>query len=111
MEADPDSYSMSAPAVLMLALTDNLGAVQWEYTVGSKVVPVLEIRRWDTHDAAQWCGVKDIKEYSVSPEKVQELLDILKERQSNRGGAESVEEEISGEAAELSAPALQKGGR
>ncbi len=111
MEADPDSYSMSAPAVLMLALTDNLGAVQWEYTVGSKAVPVLEIRRWDTHDAAQWCGVKDIKEYSVSPEKVQELLDILEERQSNRGGAESVEEEISGEAAELSAPALQKGGR
>ncbi len=101
LEKEPDFYSMAAPAVLMLALTDNLGVVQWEYTIGSGKASVLEVRKWSADDAARWCGVNEIKEYSGSPEKVQELLDILKERQSHGGVEESMEEEISGQSAEL----------
>lgn len=73
LEGEPYLYSMAAPATLMLALTDNLGLVKWSYWMESGTF----IQYWRINDALQWCGVDDIKEYGSSPEKVQELLDIL----------------------------------
>lgn len=73
LEGEPYLYALAAPATLMLALKDNLGIVEWDYRMES----VSSMFYWRTENASQWCGVEDIKEYGSSPEKVQELLDIL----------------------------------
>lgn len=70
--------SMVPAATLMLALIDNLGEVKWSYCIGqgSFETPVFVI--WDVESAQNQYGIENLKEYGSSPEKVQELLDILK---------------------------------
>lgn len=80
LKGDPYRYGVAAPSVLMLALTDNLGIVQWNYEIGSENVGAKlgsAMITWSTAAAEEWCGVENLKEYGSSPEKVQELLDIL----------------------------------
>lgn len=66
---------MTDTSVLMLALTDNLGEVQWLYQPGQEASELLA--SWNIQEAEGYCGVGDIKDYGDSPEAVQELLDIL----------------------------------
>lgn len=73
LEGEPYFYSLAAPASLMLALTDNMGEIVWKYSVAGGSC----WQKWSAEGAAGWCGVEDIKEYSKSPEKVQELLDLI----------------------------------
>lgn len=79
LEGEPYLYSMGAPAALMLALTDNLGVVEWRFPLWAGG----SAQSWSKQQAADWCGVEDIKEYASSPEKVQELLDILADRRED----------------------------
>lgn len=72
-EGEPYQYSVAAPAALLLALTDNLGVVEFRYqTAGGS-----SWEKWTAQQAAKWCGAEDLKEYGSSPEKVQELLDLI----------------------------------
>lgn len=73
LEGEPYFYSLAAPASLMLALTDNMGEIVWKYSVAGGSC----WQKWSAEGAAGWCGVEDIKEYSKSPEKVQELLNLI----------------------------------
>lgn len=73
---------MQITAVLMLALIDNLGEVQWFYTMETPEGIVNDaVYYCDMQWAEAWCGVSDIKNYGESPESVQELLDLLEERE------------------------------
>lgn len=71
---------LSETAVLMLALTDNLGKVQWQYTelmddgTEDQIISYVDIER-----AQSLLGVDDLKAYAESPEKVQELLELVKQ--------------------------------
>lgn len=71
---------LSATAVLMLALTDNLGKVQWQYTASMDDGTEDQIISYVDIDQAQsLLGVDDLKAYAESPEKVQELLELVKQ--------------------------------
>ena len=95
---------MTDTSVLMLALTDNLGEVQWVYQTGQEASEVLAA--WNIQEAGEYCGVEDIKAYGDSPEAVQELLDILARTGTgeNSGGETRTSEEsgVSGDPQELS---------
>ncbi len=74
------NQEMSKTAVLMLALIDNLGEVQWNYAVIAEdgtENDVLYTSYVDIDMVQQWLGVDNIKAYAESPEKMQELLDLL----------------------------------
>lgn len=75
----PTFWEMAAPATLMMALTDNLGVVNWKYRVMMDGKENSVFSMWDLSDAEEWCQVDDLKAYGASPEKLQELLDILEE--------------------------------
>lgn len=68
--------SVYAASTLMLALTENLGVVQW-FCGPSENGWVLDTAVLDVEEAERLCGVTDLKAYGKSPKKVQELLDIL----------------------------------
>ena len=84
---------MAPAATLMLALIDNLGAVKWswrmaegydEYSVFVKwnveqAEDSISVK-WDVEQAEEWYGIEHLKEYGTSPEKVDELLDILEQK-------------------------------
>lgn len=85
---------MQITSVLMLALIDNLGEVQWYYTMTTPDGAVDDAAHYlDAGQAADWCGVENIKDYGASPEKVQELLTILEEKEAEaaRAGGDSAE--------------------
>ena len=74
------NQEMSRTAVLMLALIDNLGEVQWNYAMIAEdgtENDVLYTSYVDIDSAQQWLGVDNIKAYAESPEKMQEFLDLL----------------------------------
>ena len=74
------NQEMSRTAVLMLALIDNLGEVQWNYALIAEdgtENDVLYTSYVDIDSAQQWLGVDNIKAYAESPEKMQEFLDLL----------------------------------
>lgn len=80
-EGEPYLYSMAAPAALMLALTDNLGIVEWKYMIGSEEEG--PVQRWSAEEISAWCGVENVKEYGSSPEEIRKLLDILASRRED----------------------------
>lgn len=71
---------MVPAATLMLALIDNLGEVAWSCWVEQENSDTYALVIWDLEQAESYYGIKDLKEYSASAEKVQELLEILEER-------------------------------
>ena len=74
------NQEMSRTAVLMLALIDNLGEVQWNYAMIAEdgtENDVLYTSYVDIDSAQQWLDVDNIKAYAESPEKMQEFLDLL----------------------------------
>ena len=81
LEEEPYFWTMAAPATLMLALTDNLGVVEWSYDSENGNVE----KRWGLEDAEEWCQAEDLKAYAESPEKLQELLDILETHKQDEG--------------------------
>ena len=64
---------LSVTAVLMLALTDNLGKVQW-YGTDEQIISYVDIDR-----AQSLLGIDNLKAYAESPEKVQELLKLVEQ--------------------------------
>jgi len=71
---------LSATAVLMLALTDNLGKVQWQYTALMDDGTEDQIISYVDIDQAQsLLGVDNLKAYAESPEKVRELLELVQQ--------------------------------
>ena len=71
---------LSETAVLMLALTDNLGKVQWQYTtLMDDGTEDLIISYVDIDQAQSLLGVDNLKAYAESPEKVRELLELVKQ--------------------------------
>lgn len=71
-----EDLDMTDAAVLMLALTDNLGVVRWSYeTEEGEVLPGGG--SLDAAGAARWCGSEDVREFAVSAEGVQCLLDRI----------------------------------
>lgn len=75
---EPDANAMWRNAVLLLALIENCGEVDWDYVSQDEkmnfYVPV--------EDVNDILGMEDIKEYGTSAEKVEELLGLL-ERTDN----------------------------
>lgn len=63
-------------ACVLIALTDNLSEVRWTYTVELAEEGVLRESGITAQECSEIVGA-DIKSFSESPEKVQELLDIL----------------------------------
>ena len=64
---------LSVTAVLMLALTDNLGEVQW-YGTDEQIISYVDIDR-----AQSLLGIDNLKAYAESPEKVRELLKLVEQ--------------------------------
>lgn len=64
---------LSVTAVLMLALTDNLGKVQW-YGMDEQIISYVDIDR-----AQSLLGIDNLKAYAESPEKVRELLKLVEQ--------------------------------
>lgn len=62
-----------ARAVLFLALVENCGEVRWDYIFDDEVITYYVTRE----DAEKNLGVDAIGDYGTSPQKVQELLDML----------------------------------
>ncbi len=71
---------MVPAATLMLTLVDNLGEVAWSCWVEQGISNTYSLVIWNLEQAESYYGIKDLKEYSASPEKMQELLDILEEK-------------------------------
>lgn len=80
-EEQEDSLGSIMPpvATLMLALIDNLGEVRWSYLMEQDGQEVPVISYWNTENAENFYHIENIKDYGTSPEKVQELLDLLRE--------------------------------
>lgn len=76
IEKELEDMDMTETAVLMLALTDNLGVVRWSYE-SSEGVTLSEGGSIDTEEAARWCGSENIKEFASSAKRVQDLLDRI----------------------------------
>lgn len=64
--------TMEAYACVLLAMIDNCGEVSWTYTCNGRTY----IKTFTSEDARVKIG-SEIKNYSSSPEKVQELLNLL----------------------------------
>lgn len=79
-EQIPTEEEMKEAAVLMLALTDNLGVVRW--TLVSPEGILLAEEMLDAETSAELLGVEDIKELGSSPERVQTLLELLPQIQA-----------------------------
>lgn len=79
-EQIPTEGEMKEAAVLMLALTDNLGVVRW--TLVSPEGILLAEEMLDAETSAELLGVEDIKELGSSPERVQTLLELLPQIQA-----------------------------
>lgn len=77
IEKELEDMDMTEAAVLMLALTDNLGVVRWSYE-SSEGVTLSEGGSIDKEEAAKWCGSENIKEFASSAERVQDLLDRIR---------------------------------
>lgn len=73
---DLEDMDMTEAAVLMLALTDNLGSVHWSYE-SSEGEALPGGGSMDAEGAAEWCGAADIKDFADSEETVQYLLDRI----------------------------------
>lgn len=67
---------MKAYACVLIAMTDNLSEVCWTYTVEHAEEGVVRESSITAQECSDLVGA-DIKSFSESPEKVQELLDIL----------------------------------
>lgn len=67
---------MKAYACVLVALTDNLSDVYWTYTVELEEGAVERSGGITKEECSAYVGA-DIKSFGESPEKVQELLDIL----------------------------------
>ena len=68
---------MKGFSCILLALVDNLGEVSWEYTLELADGPVTRTKTMTEADCSAYLG-SPVKNFSKSPEDVQELLDILK---------------------------------
>lgn len=69
---------MKGFACILIALTDNLGEVTWEYTAELDRGPITRTRTMMEKDCTEFLGA-DVKSYGESPETVQELLQCLEE--------------------------------
>lgn len=67
---------MKAYACVLVALTDNLSDVHWTYTVELEEGAVERRGGITKEECSAYVGA-DIKSFGESPEKVQELLDML----------------------------------
>ena len=67
---------MKAYACVLVALTDNLSDVYWTYTVELEEGAVERNGSFTKEECSAYVGA-DIKSFGESPEKVQELLEIL----------------------------------
>ncbi len=86
-EFQEDFGRVYAPSVLMLALTDNLGVVQWYgYTEEDEDCEFLA--SLDVQGAEKLCGTENLKAYSESPEMVGKLLALLTEKKTATQTAE-----------------------
>lgn len=79
-EQEEQLYGTMVPAAtLMMALIDNLGEVKWswleEEEYSASEVSVI----WDVESAEMRYGIQNLKSYGTSLEKVQELVDILRD--------------------------------
>lgn len=63
-------------ACVLLALTDNLGEMEWVYTVETEKGPVERRTAFSAQEATEYLGAP-VKSFGESPEKVQQLLDLL----------------------------------
>ncbi|MDF2541036.1 MAG: anti-sigma factor [Herbinix sp.] len=63
-------------ACVLIALIDNLGEVDWNYTVETEEAAIERSNNLTEKQCTDYVGVP-IKEFSESPEKVQDLLDFL----------------------------------
>lgn len=74
---EEDVTYMVQTSALMLALTDNLGEVQWwRYRQPEEGGSYL-LWSWDTEEIETRYAIPDLKACGNSPESVQELLDLL----------------------------------
>lgn len=82
--------NLTKNAAVLLALIDNLGEVQWKYPAGEKQGETEG--SCTLRDLEERYGIKDIKAYGKSPERVQELLDLLGlgETENSTGYSDSV---------------------
>ena len=67
---------MRAYACVLIAMTENLSEVRWTYTVELSEGAVVRENSITAEECCNMAGT-DIKSFAESPEKVQELLDIL----------------------------------
>lgn len=67
---------MRAYACVLIAMTENLSEVRWTYTVELSEGAVVRENSITAEECSDITGA-DIKSFAESPEKVQELLDIL----------------------------------
>ncbi len=67
---------MRAYACVLIAMTENLSEVRWTYTVELAEGAVVRENSITAEECNDMAGA-DIKSFAESPEKVQELLDIL----------------------------------
>lgn len=76
LRTEPDvlNSQMKGIACILLALTDNLDEVSWEYTSPENGQPVLETM---TQQQAQAYVSQPIKTYAISANTMQNLLDVL----------------------------------
>lgn len=81
--------TMMRASALLLALTDNLDEVQWQFPLKDAGEETLMTRYWDESSLPFLEDGSSIKEYGSSAGRVQELLDLLQaEDISVIGGAE-----------------------
>lgn len=67
---------MERYACVLLALTGNLGEVSWSYTVETESGPVKRERTVTEQECEKRLGAP-VKSFGESPERVQEMLNIL----------------------------------
>lgn len=67
---------MKGYACILIALTDNLGEVSWEYTVELADDPAKRQNTMTEADCTAYLG-SPVKNFSESPETVQKLLELL----------------------------------
>lgn len=81
--------TMMRASALLLALTDNLDEVQWQYPLKEAGEETLMTKYWEESSLPFLQEGSSIKEYGSSAKRVQELLDLFQEEDiSVIGGAE-----------------------
>lgn len=86
-EFQKDFGRVYAPSVRMLALTDNLGVVQW-YGYAEEDEDRELLASLDVQGAEKLCGIGNLKAYRESPEMIRKLLDLLAEKRAEAKTAE-----------------------